>query len=254
MKIGITERGDAGLNLGWFDKIKSGMVDGAVLITKNINYAFIRKVLELYYSGYKQLIIHCTCTGFGGTVYEPNVPDYKGQLNKLKLLVDLGFPKKQCVLRIDPIIPTRMGLINTRSVIEYAYDLELLPDIRVRISVLDEYKHVKKRMADAEIEAVYGDKMYASKEQMQAVIKTLDRYDIQFECCAEPYLINQNQFVHTGCISERDLRLMGLEYKESGVNPQNRSGCLCIAEKTELLNNKYRCVHQCIYCYWQDKK
>ena len=44
MKIGITERGDAGLNFDWRDKLPS--VDGAVLITKCLNDDFIEAVLE----------------------------------------------------------------------------------------------------------------------------------------------------------------------------------------------------------------
>ena len=102
-KIGITERGDAGIDLSWTQKL--GHVEGAVLITKNITNEFISNVLHLNNIGHK-LIVHCTCTGFGGTELEPNVPDYKIQLNRLKLLIDSGFPISQCVLRIDPIIPT----------------------------------------------------------------------------------------------------------------------------------------------------
>lgn len=44
MKIGITERGDAGRDFSWESKLSS--VAGAVLITKNITDAFIDKVIE----------------------------------------------------------------------------------------------------------------------------------------------------------------------------------------------------------------
>ena len=81
MKIGITERGDAGINLAWVAKINQ--VDGLVLITKNITETFALNVLDLYSKGYK-IIVHCTCTGYGHSELEPNVPDYKTQLNSLK--------------------------------------------------------------------------------------------------------------------------------------------------------------------------
>lgn len=47
--------------------------------------------------------------------------------------------------------------------------------------------------------------------------------------------------------------LMDLDISEDlSVNKQNRSGCLCLSCKTELLAEKHRCPHQCVYCYWQD--
>ena len=65
-KIGATDGGDAGLDLSWRDKMNT--VDGAVLITKRITPAFIEAVKDL-----PNVVIHATCTGYGGTVVEPNV-------------------------------------------------------------------------------------------------------------------------------------------------------------------------------------
>ena len=45
MRIGITERGDAGINQKWFPQVMNGMVDGAVLITKHITKTFMENVI-----------------------------------------------------------------------------------------------------------------------------------------------------------------------------------------------------------------
>ena len=140
MKIGITERGDAGLDFDWVKSIEDNTVDGAILITKNITDKFIKEVLRLRKQE-KKLLIHCTCTGWGGSKIEPFVPKPEEQLKKLKQLIDAGFPKQNCVLRIDPIFPTEAGLYAVTNVIDTAYHLGLLPDIRIRISVYDEYHH-----------------------------------------------------------------------------------------------------------------
>ena len=103
MKIGITERGDAGINSLWTQKVDT--VDGMILITKNITEIFKANVLSLYHKGYK-IIVHCTCTGYGSSALEPNVPDYKWQLSSLENLIKRGFPAENCVLRIDPILPS----------------------------------------------------------------------------------------------------------------------------------------------------
>ena len=65
MKIGITERGDASIDYGWEEKLD--MVDGAVLITKNITDYFISRILPLK----EKVILHATITGFGGSILEP---------------------------------------------------------------------------------------------------------------------------------------------------------------------------------------
>lgn len=250
MKIGITERGDAGLDYGWMPKLNE--VDGAILITKNITDDFIRHV-TLLNSRHYPLIVHATCTGWGGTVIEPMAPEWRKQLRQLKELIDEGFPIERCVLRIDPIFPTNRGLERVCDILDQAFVTGLLPRMRVRISILDEYPHVKKRFQRIGMAPVYGKEFQPSEEMLEKVRKTLSRYDIQFHTCAEPKLVDDNGlFVQSGCVSEIDLRLMGLPVKRTGMNPQNRNGCKCLSGKKELLENKYPCLHGCKYCYWKD--
>ena len=250
IKIGITERGDAALDFSWYDKLNT--VSGAILITKNITDEFIHRVMQAYQNGYK-LIIHATCTGWGQSIIEPNVPPYHSQLSQLKKLIRKGFPLEQCVLRIDPIFPTSNGLKRVCEVLDMAFDMQLLPRMRVRISIFDEYPHVKERFRKIGFVPIYGSNFYASKSMMDDVCNTLSQYDIQFHTCAEPYLNSPDGlFVHSGCISEIDLRILGLQLDlNTKVNMQNRNGCLCLSCKTELLNCKHPCKHQCIYCYWK---
>lgn len=250
MKIGVTERGDASLDFAWYDKLNT--VSGAILITKSITDDFIEKVLSAYNNGHK-LIVHATCTGWGQSVVEPNVPLYQTQLSQLQKLIQKGFPMEQCVLRIDPIFPTKNGLKRVCEVLDMAFNMELLPKMRVRISVLDEYPHVKQRFRELGFAPIYGSSFYAPKYMMDDVCETLSRYDIQFHTCAEPYLNRPDGlFVHSGCVSEIDLHILGLEPDPNmKTNMQNRNGCLCLSCKTELLDHKHPCKHQCKYCYWK---
>lgn len=247
MRIGITERGDAGINLEWKDKLNN--VDGAVLITKNITDEFIDAVL----SSDKPLIVHCTCTGWGHTAVEPNVPDYQSQLMQLKKLIDKGFPSDNCVLRIDPIFPTESGLNRVKRVLDKFISMNL--DInRIRISIVDEYKHVKERYKRLGYPAIYGDKFGPDDVQLKMVSDVLSCYpQFIFETCAEDKLatmcINTKK---TGCISMTDLDIMDLQTTESmNENLQNRNGCHCLSCKTELLSSKHPCKNGCVYCYWK---
>lgn len=266
MKIGITERGDASIDYQWVEKLPS--VDGTILITKNLTDRFIDTVIKCYENGDK-LIVHATCTGWGRTDFEPNVPDYKTQLHQLKKLIKKGFPADHCVLRIDPIFPTLSGLNRVMEVI-HEFQKQKTGIKRIRISVYDEYHHVKERLKAAGYRPCYGENFHASPKQMESVANALRQFSYctyshhgqvtmrnQFETCAEDLLVKRypHSFKQVGCVSNKDIELMGLEpVLNKEENGQPRTGCHCLTCKTELLTNKYRCPNQCIYCYWKDKK
>lgn len=259
MKIGITERGDAGLDLSWENSIINNSVDGAILITKNITQQFTNKVIELYNAG-KNIIVHCGCTGWGGTVIEPHVPTYDIQLQNLINLIRNGFPSDNIVLRIDPIIPTDEGLQRVQNVMDTFlsnWNQISTNKPRIRISVLDEYKHVKQRFCALNMNPIYGDSFGPSVNALNQVYQTLlpyqDKIQINhFETCAEANLANRypNLFTPTGCVSQHDINVMGLTYNGINNNPQGRKGCLCLTCKTELLSKPQQCPHRCAYCYW----
>ena len=244
MRIGITEAGDAGIDLSWVDKLDT--VDGAILVTKNITPYFTEAVAHHR----DKLIIHATCTGYGGTLIEPNVPPYAKQLAAAYSLVERGMPFDRVVIRIDPIIPTVNGLKTAKEVFRYAYRMGFR---RFRISVLDMYPHVRSRFSDAGLPLPYGDAFTASDEQFAAVDKMLSEIkracpEAVIMCCAEPKLKVPRKI---GCVSEYDLDLLGIEAEDIKPNYQ-RKDCLCIGNKTELLTHKGRCPHRCLYCYWKD--
>ena len=83
-KIGITEAGDAGLDRSWASKLDT--VDGAIAITKNAALDF-RAIAA---TNRDKLIVHITCTGYGGTIVEPYVPPMQEQLSNALDLVRRG--------------------------------------------------------------------------------------------------------------------------------------------------------------------
>lgn len=251
MRVGITEQGDAGLDLSWADKLNT--VDGAILITKELTPQFIDAVLQAPIS----TIVHCTCTGWGGTWLEPNVPTYIEQLLALQKLLEHGYPSSNVVLRIDPIVPTQEGIEKARSVLKYVSDTGI-PVSRIRISLLDEYKHVKERIKASGHYPFYGEGSYSfgpDFHMMADVLNLILEYPFSYEVCAEDKFatIANLPNVHIrGCVSPLDLTIMGLEADKSLTeNPQGRKGCHCLSCKTELLTRKARCSHGCLYCYWK---
>lgn len=253
-KIGITEAGDAGIDLSWVEKMPN--VNGAIVITKRITPAFMDAVIK----NKDKLIVHATITGYGGGVLEPKVPSSSFEFAAVKVLISHGFPKEKIVIRVDPVIPTNKGLaVAYRRVLKTGMEAGFS---RYRISVIDMFAHARKRFADAGLPLPYGEHTFAGKEQMRCVdsmVRTAKGYwksmghasDLRIEACAEPYLLEP---IQSGCISAYDLQLLGLDTNDADEAGFQRKNCLCYSGKTELLNNKCQCSNGCLYCYWQGSK
>lgn len=253
MNIGITERGDAGLDLSWKDKLDS--VDAAVIITKNITDNFRNALLEAHRADHK-LILHATCTGLGGTVFEPNVPTYRTQINALRSVVDRGFPIEQIVLRVDPIFPDENYVDKAKEVIDYA--LKVLPDMkRIRISVMDlHYRHLQRRFLEKGVALPnnFKSEAYIDETIKNKIIEIMTPYaqrGIAIETCAEPLLASASDIFQTnGCVSNKDLTILGLNtINTTQIGRQRPGACKCLP-KTELLTRRAQCPHRCLYCFW----
>lgn len=245
MKIGVTERGDPSIDFTWLDKI--GEMDGTVLITKNLT----DKLIDAAKPYIDKIVFHVTCTGYGGTVVEPNIPEYKTQIANATKLLELGVPVSRVVIRVDPIIPTKKGLQRAKDVIDHAYTQGFR---RFRVSLMDAYPHVRKRFKELGIDPPYGEYFFAHYNMIadaNALFRTLKQTygDISIESCAEKTLTETECI---GCISEKDLGLLGLDTSTADEVGYQRKGCLCCSSKKELLAEKKQCPYKCVYCYWKN--
>jgi hypothetical protein len=227
-KVGITERGDAALDLSWKEAVLGGLP--TILITKD------PLALSRHIEKDMNVIIHCTITGYGGTRLEPNVIPPDMAVKGLMRLVDiLGI--ERLVLRIDPIIPCKFEIkrINIKDLIpEKVYSV-----IRRRVSFLDNYDHVKKRFKKAGLKALpYG--FHAPLDTRKMIVEVLNNPEV----CGEPGLSC------VGCVSLKDLEILGVKPSKE-YKPKQRSACTCLASKVELLDNTKQCAHGCLYCYWK---
>lgn len=149
-KIGVTEAGDAGVDLSWEEKLDD--VDAAVLITKCVSPDFFDAALRHK----DQLIIHTTVTGYGHSILEPNVPTLYEEFTAIMELVKAGFPMSRIVVRVDPIIPTEKGLSVAYHTLISFMEMGFQ---RYRVSVIDMYPHARNRFKEAGLSLPYP-KMY----------------------------------------------------------------------------------------------
>ena len=252
--FGITENGDASLNYDWMDHVYG--MDGSILITKKLTKDFKMVAMAL---SYLPIILHVSCTGYGGSVLEPNLDPYPDTIDGIRELLDLGFPTERIVLRIDPIIPTDKGIALFKDVVSLAR--EVVPEVtRIRISVMDMYPHVRKRFAAKGLPCPYGDNFKASRTMFNNLNMTIERLkkhypNLNFETCAETDIPAANA---VGCVSAEDYKILGLPMPSDNKKGQ-RKGCLCLGEKQDMLKFKYNETgynhcYGCLYCYWQTEK
>lgn len=222
--IGITERGDPAIHFsGWVEWVGSGKP--TILITKNprVVLATLKSCLFPI-----NVIVHCTITGHGGSVYEPGVPKPEDALTAYRKLIEFLGPDR-VVLRIDPIFP------NQWEIAKEIFDCRM--GTRVRVSFLDNYDHVKKRFLEVGLRPL----PYEFHAPLEERLRILDEFP-GAEVCAEPGI------PCVGCVSEKDCQILGVE-PEKNLHRQ-RIHCRCVGNKLELMNNPERCPHGCLYCYW----
>jgi DNA repair photolyase len=236
--IGITERGDGGLE---WEQVRAAMdrLDAAIIVTKAPS-----KLLEWEGIEKEMVIVHCTITGWGGSKLEPNVRTWIEEIVAYKeLLGKLG--GERCVLRVDPVIPYEPFLGVARSMLSH-----LKPGSRARISFLDAYGFVRERFdkAGVSLGIPWERGVHAPLSARRAAFDNLQRWRGQLEVCGE-----DGFNTCYGCISARDLFALGLD-TENALLPtrRQRKECRCIVGKTELLDKKHPCPHECLYCYWRD--
>lgn len=245
--IGVTEAGDGGLDLSWAKRLAE--VDGAVIITKQLTPGCQNLLAE----NQTRCILHHTITGLGGTVLEPNVPDWSSELRKAKdFCDDVSFPKEQVVIRVDPIVPTDDYLPRAQAVLQTGASYGFK---RFRVSVLDMYAHVIRRFRNAGVRVPYTN-FHAPTEKLLLVDSMIydikQRYqDIVVEACAEQ---NLKHVRHCGCVSEYDLNILGIDFDELDAAGYQCMYCMCYSGKKELLKHKERCAHKCLYCFWKTDK
>ena len=232
VRIGITERGDAGLDFAWMNKVNGN--DGVILITKHLSYGFIEQAAKI------NAVIHATITGHGGTIYEPKVPPLFLSKQMFKKLVDKIDPGR-IVLRIDPIIPTDSGIAKAIYVYQELYE-NMGKKTRVRISFMDNYEHVKQRFINVGLKPL--DYYFHAPIELRQKIAS---YFPDAEICGEPGM------ECIGCVSKKDLEILRIDTTK--VDPKiggfQREECKCLTCKIEMLDNKRQCKSGCIYCYWK---
>lgn len=241
--IGVTEAGEIAFNLKSFRHL----YNGNIIITKRLT----DELINLLVKHKDKIILHLCVTGFGSTKIEPFVPSIEETYKKFSKLIEEGFPLKQVVLRIDPIVPSERGGETATKVLERFGNMGIE---RVRISFLDNYAHVKKRFEELGIDPLYNGKfhspLYLRIKWLEKITDTAHQNGFSsIEVCGEPGIES------VPCLSQKDIDILGLSDIVLEGSSEQRGSCGCPKNKRELIRVKpERCPNSCLYCYWKDGK
>lgn len=235
-KFFITERGDIAHQIKTATENIRALYhpgDALLVVTKKLDSLLVQELCIAYK---KCTIVHNNVTGFGGTYIEQGVSAPEEAMIAFDSLVEMGFPEKQLVLRIDPIIPTERGTEVALRV------LNMCPPYvkRVRISFIDNYYSMKGM-------GLPWDTFHSPRECQEYALQRIYECigDRTLEACGEPQLS-----INTGCISVKDYDILNLPRPDSIRRKGQRDSCLCLSTKTELLVKPTSCPNGCVYCYY----
>lgn len=112
----------------WLPKL----TDVNIINTKHLTNEFIDICLKEKH----RIFLHVNITGMGKTIFEPNIPTVKETFFQLKKLIDSGFPQKQILVMIDPILPNENGLKALKLLLRIFTEFKDLRLRYVRFNVL----------------------------------------------------------------------------------------------------------------------
>lgn len=223
--VGITEGADPTVHDGWVSWVKAGRA--AVLVTK------MPRLLLPRVSAEDNVLVHCTITGLGGSVIEPNVDPTEVSLDYYHRFCRL-LGSDRVVLRVDPIV-----YVDDDSV-EALKALVAEAEGKVRISFVDAYPHVRIRFEAAGLAALQSS-FHMDYAVRRRVYEALGRPEV----CAEPGL------PCIPCVGVKTCRVLGV--KPSEARRGQRYYCSCLSNKVELCYPPPKCTYGCLYCYWRDR-
>ena len=252
-KVGITELADPSQNLTWVERLRP---KANIIITKNL-----QPIIPQILANKQRIILHVTCTGFGGTPLEPGVPPAPVQIMATKQLIQLGFPVGQIVLRLDPII----FVGNIKDVMLHDTVMQYFAEMgvkRCRYSFLDQYDFIKPRLAMIGITPERGF-TYPKSTIQQHSQHLQEKWGSSFhlEACCEETQHKQ------ACISQMDIDILKQNASITGADSKglnnlqligckgSRRLCSCPLNKFELMRAvPGQCSLNCSYCFWSKNK
>lgn len=228
------------------------LTDINIINTKQLTDEFINACLKDKH----RIFLHVNITGMGKTQFEPNIPTVKQTFYQLKKLIDSGFPQKQILVIVNPILPNENGLKALKLLLRVFTEFKPLRLRYVRFQLLT-YKQISDK--DNKPKFIIGNTNIIKRPQIQGLMKYLTKDSLFI---SEYYkLLNDYQSIIT--IDKGDEYLIGIRellpfgLKNEWIEFDGTRTKLIFYEKNNrfkpilnIISDKLpvRCKNRCLLC------
>ena len=240
------------------DVLKHKLTDINIIETRNFTEEFIKFCLV----NRNKIYLHVVISGMGKTIFEPNIPDVRFMFNGLKYLIDNGFPQKQILVVVKPILPNDNGLKALKLLLRLFTEFKPLRLRNIRFNVLT-YTQLKSKDGRLLNKYVPGNSNIAERQStkciMQYLNKTNDFWKDYYKLIDDYNAIISVDKGEEAIIGVRELVAFGIT--NDWLNTQTGKHEKIIAyEKgnkykpiVNIISPKFatRCSNRCLLCPWK---
>ena len=221
-------------------------VHTVVLWTKNPQNMLRRGRLKETLSKYRQIYVHLTITGMGGSDFEPRTPSWKETVALLGGVVEAASSPERICWRFDPILEAEKDGEEFSSLPNFPRLAEAIAPFGIRrvvVSWVSPYKKVMARMAKSGWRLLQKTPEERSKQGkfLEEVCKQFG-FSLSF-CSMEGFPVSR-------CIDGERLSLLHPEglrcFNEKARGQRPLCGC---TKSLDIGWYTDRCRHACMYCY-----
>ncbi|MFH1379546.1 MAG: DUF1848 family protein [bacterium] len=225
-------------------------VHSLVLWTKNPLPLIHNKHLRNQISPYRQIVIHLTVTGMGGSIFEPHIPTSGQILKELPDIIQFAGSPERLVWRFDPIMHLKKGSQKYSNISFFPFLAEEFSKHHIstiKISWLSLYKKVIRNInkigwepADISLET--------KKKQARKLECIAQKNNQKIEyCCIDGFPVSQ-------CIDGALLNALHPDKLVCSTKRARGQRALCgCTESIDIGWYNQACPHGCIYCYANPK-
>ncbi len=217
-----------------------------VIWTKNATNLIQHKALARIIKQYRQLYIHYTVTGMGGSKLEPAVPKTEQAIAFLPQIIKLIESPLRLRFRFDPIVhfefPNGSEYSNLSLFKNIAPQIAHIGIKDVSISWMSAYKKVLARLSRVKIKVINITDQQRQKE-IETILNIADRYNLNIHGCCVSGLPQSK------CIDGELYNRMhpdGLICSNKRAKGQRKT---CGCTESWDIGWYYKCLHGCLYCY-----
>ena len=257
--VSYYKSGNPCLNFDWVKKL----TEINIIQTKTLSDDFIKICLEHK----NKIFLHVVISGMGKTIFEPNIDTVKVTFNQLSKLINMGFPVKQILVVVKPILSNDNGLKALELLLRVFTEYRILRLRFVRFNLLtyktvednnNENEHIIKKSASKQ-KFVIGNENILQRQSTKSIMKYLNKnvtfYKDYYKLIKKYSPIISIDSNDEATIGVRELMCFG--YNNSWTNPDGTKEKIITYTNNSrfkpvlnIISNpkKIRCAMRCLLC------